>query len=211
MNKFCQKRNVKARGDLIYNILKNYKDASNLYIENYHLLAHRDWKGLKDNGIIVKESEIGVKFEAITKSIFKKLGFSVDETLRRKINTSKDKIDIVLNLGSNNLILVECKSNKSGNFGMYSTVSRQIKAYNNLAIKKGFMVLNSLLIAPEFTDDFVNDCGLEIDRSLSLISASSLKKILEGFKKSSLDQFPYTLFTKDVVIREDRILKAILR
>ncbi len=207
--KFCQKSGIKKRGDLIDNILKKYKDARNLYIENYNLLAYRDWKGLKDNGILVKEAEIGVRFEDVTKSILKKLGFNVDEQLRRKLNTAKDKIDILLNLGSNNLIIVECKSHKNGNFGMYSSVSRQIKAYNNLAIKKGFMVLNSLLIAPEFTDEFIKECGLEIELNLSLIAAGSLKRILDGFKESSLEKFPHTLFTRDVVIKEDRILKAI--
>lgn len=212
LTKFCQKVNVTKRGDLIHNILKNYKDAENLYIENYHLLANRDWKGLKDNGILVKEAELGIRFEDVTKSILKKLGFNVDESLRKKLNTAKDKIDIVLNLGSNNLILVECKSHKSGDFGKYSSVSRQIKAYNNLATKnKEYMVLNTLIIAPGFTDDFVKECGLEIELSLSLITASSLKQILDGFKESSLEKFPHTLFTRDVVIKEDRILKAILK
>ena len=207
--KFCQKSGIKKRGDLIDNILKKYKDASNLYIENYQLLAYRDWKGLKDNGILVKEAELGVRFEDVTKSILKKLGFNVDETLRRKINTSRDKIDIVLNLGSNKLILVECKSHKNGGFGKYSSVSRQMKAYKNLAVKKGYILLNSLLVAPEFTDDFVKECGLELELNLSLITAGSLKKILNGFKESSLEKFPHTLFTRDVVIKEDRILKAI--
>jgi len=207
--KFCQKVGIKKRGDLIDNILKKYKDAGNLYIENYQLLAFRDWKGLKDNGILVKEAELGVRFEDVTKSILKKLGFNVDESLRRKLNTSKDKIDIVLNLGSNKLILVECKSHKNGSFGMYSSVSRQIKAYKNLAVKKGYVLQNSLLIAPEFTDDFIKECGLELNLNLSLITAGSLKKILNGFKESSLEKFPHTLFTRDVVIKEDRILKAI--
>lgn len=40
-------------------------------------------------------------------------------------------------------------------------------------------------------------------------TAGSLKKILNGFKESSLEKFPHTLFTRDVVIKEDRILKAI--
>jgi len=209
--KFCRRQDIKTRGDLIHNILKNYKDTGNLFIENYHLLAYRDWKGLRENGIVIKEADLGLKFESVTKDIFKKLGFNVDEDLRKKLNTAKDKMDIVLNLESNNLILVECKSYKGGSFGKYSSVSRQIKSYNDLAKRKGFMVLNSLLVAPEFTDDFVKDCGLEIELNLSLIAANSLKKILAGFKDSNLDQFPYTLFTKDVVIKAERILKAISR
>lgn len=181
-----------------------------MYIEHYHLIATRDWKGLKENGINLKESEIGIKFEAVTKTIFKKLGFNVDEALRKKINTSKDKIDIVLNLDSNNLILVECKSDKSGNFGKYSSVSRQIKSYCDLATKNGFNVLNSLLVAPEFTDEFAKECRYGV-LSLSLISANTLKNILKGFKQSSFEKLPHTLLTKDVVIDEERIVKALQR
>jgi len=69
-----------------------------------------------------------------------------------------------------------------------------------------------LLIAPDFSDDFINDCELEYDLNLSLITASSLLKILEGFKNSKKHkQFPYKLLMRDVLIREDRILKAISR
>ena len=32
---FCKAKNIKTRGDIIDNILSAYKDAENLYLENY--------------------------------------------------------------------------------------------------------------------------------------------------------------------------------
>ena len=69
--------------------------------------------------------------------------------------------------------------------------------------------MKSLLVAPDFSDEFVNDCDLEFEINLSLITASCLTNILEGFRASKHKQFPYQLLMKDVLIKEDRILKAI--
>jgi hypothetical protein len=46
-------------------------------------------------------------------------------------------------------------------------------------------------------------------KNLSLITASSLVTISEGFRNSKHKQFPYQLLLKDVLIKEERILKAI--
>lgn len=210
--KFCKDRGIKTRGDEILNILENYKDAENLYLENFENIGFRDYNLLKENGISIKESELGLKFEDLTKTIFAKLGFNVDEALKKKLNTRKDKIDVLINLGNNELILIECKTVKESGYNKFSSVSRQLKSYNNLAKINDYKVIKSLLIAPDFSDDFVNDCELEYDLNLSLMTASSLIKILEGFKKSKKHkQFPYKLLMRDVLIKEDRILKAISR
>jgi len=145
----------------------------------------------------------------LTKTIFSKLGFNVDEKLRKQLNTSKDKIDIVLNLDNNDLILIECKTIKESGYNKFSSVSRQLKAYTKLAIKNDYKVIKSLLIAPDFSDDFIKDCGLDYELNLSLITASTLMKILDGFKASKLKQFPYNLLMRDVLIQEDRVIKAI--
>lgn len=209
LEEFCKFKGIKTRGDIIRNILDAYKDAENLYIENYENIGYRNFIALKENGIMIKESELGIKFEDLTKTIFEKLGFNVDEKLRKKLNTKKDKIDIVLNLENNNLIIVECKTVKESGYNKFSSVSRQLKAYTNLAKENGFNVTKSLLIAPDFSDEFVNDCELEYELNLSLLTASSLMKILEGFKNSKkLKQFSYKLLMRDVLINEDRILKA---
>jgi hypothetical protein len=206
---FVADRPIKSRGDIVMNVLDAYKDAENLMIENYEAIGFRNLSHLKENGVIIKESEIGVKFEEITRLIFEKLGFNVDESLKKQLNTAKDKADIVLNLGNNDVIIIECKTLKESGYNKFSFVSRQIKAYVNVAQKNGFNVVKSLLVAPDFSDDFVNECDLEFEINLSLITASSLINILEGFKNSKLKTFPFQLLMKDVLIKEDRILKAI--
>ena len=209
LDTFCQARQIKTRGDLILNILDAYKDAENLYLENYENIGFRNLTALKENGIVIKEAVLGVKFEELTKKIFSNLGFNLDEALRKKLNTAKDKIDILINLGNNDLILIECKTIKESGYNKFSSVSRQLKAYTDLAKINDFKVIKSLLVAPDFSDDFVKDCGLEYELNLSLITASSLVKILEGFKNSKHKQFPHNLLMRDVLIQEDRVLKAI--
>lgn len=211
LTKFCEARTIKTRGDLIINILDAYKDAENLYLENYENIGLRNLTGLKENGIVIKEGDLGVKFEDLTKKLFSALGFNVDEEFRKKLNTAKDNIDIVLNLGNNDLILVECKTVKESGYNKFSSVSRQLKAYVDLAKHNDFRVVKFLLVAPDFSDEFVKDCGLEYELNLSLITASSLKKIAEGFKSTKHKKFPHNLLLRDVLIQEDRVLKAIER
>ncbi|MEX2410514.1 MAG: hypothetical protein WD607_03940 [Candidatus Paceibacterota bacterium] len=209
LKNFVAARGIKSRGDIISNILEHYKDAENLYLENFENIAYRNYNKLKENGIHITDAELGIKFEDLTKNIFSKLGFNVDENLRKKLNTSKDKIDIVLNIGKNEIIVVECKSHKESGYNKFSSVYRQLKAYQDLALKKEYKVIKSLLIAPEFTDDFINECELEYELNLSLISASSLSAIYQGFKDSKMKALPYKLLMRDVLIQSDRILKAI--
>lgn len=211
LKKFAAAKNIKSRGSLEANILEAYKDAENLYIENYSNIGFRDLHALKENGLLIKESELGAKFEEITRSIFEKLGFNVDAKLKKQLTTAKDQVDIVINLGENSLIIVECKTVKESGYNKFSSVSRQIKSYAEVARRKGFNVVKSLLIAPDFSDDFVNECGLEFEINLSLITANSLIMILDGFRNSKLKQLPYQLLMKDVLIKEDRILKALGR
>jgi hypothetical protein len=206
---FTAEKKLKSRGDIVQNILDAYKDAENLMIENFENIGFRNLSALRDNGIIIKESELGLKFEEITKSIFEKLGFNVDEKLKNKLNTAKDKIDILLNLENNEVIIIECKTVKESGYNKFSSVSRQIKSYVELAKGNGYTVVKSLLVAPDFSDDFINDCDLEFEINLSLITANSLVNILEGFRNSKHKQFPYQLLLKDVLIKEERILKAI--
>jgi hypothetical protein len=207
---FCAARGIKTRGDRISNILENYKDAANLFLENYEHIGFRRYNELKENGIAIREAEIGLKFEDITKNIFTQLGFNVDETLRRRLCTPKDKIDIILNIDNNELILIECKTIKDASFSKFSTVSRQLKSYRDLIHRNNYRFDKCILVAPEFTDDFINGCQFEPDLKLSLITASSLLKILESFKKSKYNQFPHNLI-RDVLVNEEIISKALAR
>jgi hypothetical protein len=70
-------------------------------------------------------------------------------------------------------------------------------------------VIKSLLIAPEFSEDFEKECREEFELNLSLITAQTLANILNGFKNTRHKQFPYQLLMKDVLISEDWVLKAI--
>ncbi|MEQ8573997.1 MAG: hypothetical protein RIB63_08045, partial [Fulvivirga sp.] len=140
IEKFCKSKNISTRGNDLDNILDAYKDADNLYLENYIHVGYRDYKKLKENGIVIKEGEIGVKFEELTKTIFKQLGFNVDEQIRKEISTNKDKIDILLNLGNNELILIECKSIKESGYNICSAVSRQMRAYAELGKKNNYKI-----------------------------------------------------------------------
>lgn len=209
LTEFCKLKEIKTRGDVIDNVLDTYRDTENMFIENYEHIGSRNLAVLKENGILIKEAELGVKFEEITKNILEKLGFNVDDDIRKKLNTNKDKIDIILNLGNNDLILIECKTAKESGYNKFSSVSRQLKSYAGLAEKNDYKVIKSLLIAPDFSDDFINECGIQYDLNLSLIAASTLAKIFEGFKVSKLKMFPHNLLMRDVLIQEERILKAI--
>ena len=209
LKEFIAVKELKTRGDLVINILDAYKDSENLMIENYEAIGYRNLNALKENGILIKESELGLKFEELTKNIFEQLGFNVDETLKKDINNSKNRIDVILNLDANNVIVIECKTVKDSGYNKFSSVSRQMKSYVELAKSNGLNVVKSLLVAPEFSDDFINDCDLEFEINLSLITANSLKNILEGFRNSKHKLFPYQLLLKDVLIKEERILKAI--
>ncbi|MFZ9699553.1 MAG: hypothetical protein ACO3AF_00590, partial [Flavobacteriales bacterium] len=68
----------------------------------------------------------------------------------------------------------------------------------------------SLLIAPEFSDDFISDTNSEMELNLSLITSKTLKEICDFFKSNPKHSvFPFVLFMKDVVIQHDRIIKAL--
>ncbi|MEX1191095.1 MAG: hypothetical protein WED10_10915 [Brumimicrobium sp.] len=209
LKKFCSEKNISTRGDIYDNILENYKDTENLLLENYENIGFRNLSELKTNGINIKESELGIKFEDLTKDIFSELGFDVDDNLKNQLNTSKDKADIIIKLNESDVILVECKTIKEKGYNKFSAVSRQLKAYSKRVNSSDYNVVKSLLVAPDFSDDFIKDCGLEYELNLSLIKASTLFNILHGFRESRLNKFPHNLLMRDVLIEADRVLKAI--
>ena len=210
ISNFCKQQGISERGDEISNILNSYQDLQSLYIENYHLIANRDLNGLKENGLSMKEADVGLKFESITREIFETLGFDVDESLRKRVNNKKNQIDILLNLGDNNTMIVECKTSKD-NYSKFSTVSRQIKAYKELVQAAGFSVIKTLLVAPNYTDDFVNDCRDDFELNLSLIEAQTLSNILQAFKSAGLTRINRNLFMRDVLIQEQIVIKGLKR
>ena len=136
---FARKYGIKSRGNLVYNIINSYRDITDLYLENFECVGCRDLQTLKEKGLSVRESELGSLYEELTKDIFKKLGFNVDEKLRRELSTPRAKMDILLNLGGKDLIIVECKSVKDKDYNKFTAVSRQLKSYKTHARKKDTM------------------------------------------------------------------------
>ncbi len=210
LKKFCEKFDVSIRGNEVLNILNSYKDSKNIELENYVDIAFRNLIKLKENGIRIKEVDIGNKFEELTKKIFFDLGLNVDEQLRKSINTTKNKVDILLKVADKEVIVIECKTVKESGYNKFSSVFRQINAYKQLLEKEDFHVVKTLLIAPEFSDDFINETEKDYVLNLSLIRAESLIDILNAFKGNrKLKEFPHMLLMKDVIINEQRIIKAI--
>ncbi|GAJ16405.1 unnamed protein product, partial [marine sediment metagenome] len=97
---------ISYRGKNIVNcILSSYRDSENIHIENYVLIANNDINGLKNNGIELKSKDIGWVFENTTKAIFKRLSLNVNEELKKRIDSKRDKADIILDLDKQDIII----------------------------------------------------------------------------------------------------------
>lgn len=145
----------------------------------------------------------------MTKLLFKELGFNVNEELKAKINTRKEKIDILIQTEGNEVIIVECKTAKSTKYNKFSACSRQIKAYQKHSETLGYRVIKTLLIAPDFTPDFIADCEIDYDLNLSLITSETLYNIWNGFKHAQQQVFPVNLLMRDAMISDQKILRAL--
>lgn len=200
---------LSRRGNPRSQIIESFASANDRLIENYNLLATRDLKGLHDAGIDIKESDIGVKFEEITRSILEQLGMNVDEDLRKDINTAKDKADIIVSLDNDDVIIGEAKSFKNGQYAKYSTTSRQVKAYAKRCEQNGHRVAQVLIVAPEFSKDFIDAADMDTDVNISLLEASGLQKILTAYKQRRTPNFSPKLLTKGGLLKAELISKSI--
>ncbi len=209
LKEFANVKEIKSRGNVIDNIIDSYTDSENLLLENFILIGNRDLAELKNNGIDIPTSEFGNVYEELTRIMFNDLGFNVDEELKTQLNTSKDKIDILLNLGNNEVIIVECKTAKSSNYNKFSSVTRQIKSYHKSVTNNNYRVMKTLLVAPDFSEDFVMNCEMDLELNLSLITSEVLENIWEGFKLAKHSTFPVNLLMRDVLIDDNKILKAL--
>jgi hypothetical protein len=190
-------------------ILQSFASANDKLVDNYELLAQRDIAGLKSAGIEIKEADIGVKFEDITRTLLERLGQKVDEELRKEINTAKDKADIILSLSDDDIIVGEVKSHKNGDFAKYSTTSRQVKAYANRCEASGKRVAQVLIIAPSFSQDFIDSAEMDTDINISLLEAKGLKKIVDAYASKRNPNFSAKLLTKGGLLKSDLIAKTI--
>lgn len=201
--------NLSKRGEPRQIILENFASANDKFIEHYAALACRDFASLKNAGVEISESEIGIKFEEITKSIFEELNLNIDEDLRKEINTSKDKIDIVVSLSELDVIICEAKTSKNGDFSKYSATSRQIKSYVNRCESYGKRVAQVLIVAPTFSEDFVESSEMDTEVNISLLEANGLKQIYDAYKSRRNPKFSPKLLTKGGLLKADRIAKTI--
>ncbi|RJG42796.1 hypothetical protein [Motilimonas pumila] len=197
------------RGNPRSQIIDSFASANDKLIENYHLLACRDLQGLQSAGIEIKEADIGVKFEEATRSILEQLEMTVDEDLRKDINTAKDKADIIISLENDDIIIGEAKSFKNGEFSKYSSTSRQVKAYVKRCEANGHRVAQVLIVAPAFSDDFIDAADMDTEINISLLEASGLQKILAAYKQRRNPNFSPKLLTKGGLLKADLISKSI--
>lgn len=208
LKSFCIDRNISyKRKNIINCILSSYRDSENIYIENYVLIATNDINGLKNNGIEIKSKDIGLAFENTTKAIFKRLSLNVNEELKKRINSKRDKADIILDLGNQEIIIIECKSSKR-EYSKFTSVIRQVKSYAKLYSRNGFNIKGIIIVSGCFTDDFIHECNTFYDLKVTLIEAQTLVNIYEEFKQSKLNVFPVTLF-RHGLLQEDAIVKAL--
>lgn len=101
------------------------------------------------------------------------------------------------------------KSFKNGQFAKYSSTSRQVKAYAARCESQGKRVLQVLIIAPEFSKDFVDSAEMDTDVNISLLEASGLKKIVDAYSSKRKPKFSAKLLTKGGLLKSDLIAKSI--
>ncbi|MDP2714569.1 hypothetical protein [Rheinheimera sp.] len=197
------------KGNPRSNILQAFANANDKLIENYDALAKRDLLALKAVGIEINEADIGVKFEEATKTILEQLDLVIDEELRKSINTAKDKADIIISISDDDIIIGEAKTCKNGDFAKYSTTSRQIKAYVNRCENQGKRVAQVLIIAPSFSQDFIESAEMDTEVNISLLTAEGLKQIYHAFKAKRRPNFSAKLLTKGGLLKAELIAKSI--
>jgi hypothetical protein len=197
------------RGNPRTQIIESFASANDRYIENYHYLACRDLQALCASGINIKEAELGIKFEEVTRSILEQLGLNVDEDLRKDINTTKDRTDIIISLENDDVIIGEAKSFKNGHYAKYSSTSRQVKSYVKRCEDNNHRVAQVLIIAPSFSEDFIDAADMDTEINISLLEAEGLQKIYTAFKQRKNPNFTAKLLTKGGLLKADLISKSI--
>ncbi|GGD70021.1 hypothetical protein [Lacimicrobium alkaliphilum] len=203
------KLGLSKRGNPRFVILESFASANDKLIENYDALARRDLAALKEAGVEIQESEVGIRFEEVTKAIFEQLDLLVDEELRKSINTTKDQADIIISISEDDVIIGEAKTCKNGDFAKYSTTSRQVKAYATRCENQGKRVAQVLIVAPTFSKDFVESAEMDTEVNISLLEARGLKLILDAYKSRRNPKFSPKLFTKGGLLKAELIAKNI--
>ena len=133
----------------------------------------------------------------------------VDEKLRKKLNTEKDKMDILLRTGDDSVVLVECKTVKENGYNKFSSISRQVKSYKSLLEKNDFQVDRIIIVAPDFSEDFVAECGDDYSLPITLLKAGSLASIYHAVIETGTNRFTLQMLSRDILVQEDRIIRVL--
>ncbi len=203
------KLGLSKRGDPRLNILNSFANANDKLIEEYVALSRRDLPALRQAAIEINEADIGAKFEEVTKTIFEEMGLVVEEDIRKAVNTSKDKADIIISISDDDIIVGEAKTCKDGDFAKYSTTSRQVKAYVRRCESQGKRVAQTLIIAPSFSDDFIESAQMDTEINISLLTSDGLKQIYDAYRSKRKPNFSAKLLTKGGLLKSDLIAKNI--
>lgn len=118
-------------------------------------------------------------------------------------------MDILIRTGEKSVVLVECKTVKENGYNKFSSISRQVKAYKNLLERNSYQVDRIFIVAPDFSEDFVADCGDEFSLPITLLKASSLAAIYNTVKTTGTERFTLPMLTRDILCQEDRIIRAL--
>ena len=209
LKEFWTANEISARGNVVANIIKRYRNVDDLLFENIDLVGSRDLNGLAEKGLSLKESEIGRVYEKLVKQALEKLGLHVDEKLQKKLRTSRLDLDVVVNLGNDEVIIVECKTVKSRIYDKYSPIKRQLLSYEKLCVNAGLRVRHHLVISNSFSEDFVGDCEYDDELNLSLLTSRGIRRITEAYEESNRETFPIKVLFKAGLLNEDRIAKVL--
>jgi len=66
-----------------------------------------------------------------------------------------------------------------------------------------------LIVAPTFSEDFVESAEMDTEVNISLLEAEGLKKILDAYEARRNPKFSAKLFTKGGLLKADLIAKNI--
>jgi Holliday junction resolvase-like predicted endonuclease len=209
MKAFCSRNEISNRGNTVAQIVKKYRNVDDLLFENIELVGARDLQGLQEKGLSLKESEIGRVYEKLVIQALQKLGLNVDEKLRQKLRTSRLEIDVVVNLGNDEVIIFECKTVKSKIYDKYSAIKRQLLSYETLCKNAGLDVRHHIVLSNSFSEDFVGDCEYDDELNLSLLTSRGIRRITEAFEESKRETFPIKVLQKAGLLNEERIAKVL--
>ena len=118
-------------------------------------------------------------------------------------------MDILLRTGDNSVVLVECKTVKENGYNKFSSISRQVKSYKSLLEKNDFQVDRIIIVAPDFSEDFVADCGDDYSLPITLLMAGSLANIYHTVIDTGTNRFSLQMLSRDILVQEDRIIRVL--